>query len=65
MPDYDLAAEDALPSFGDLLGPPADPLAAVARARRDMGLPGGQPPAAPGAEIPGPDVTSLAQRLAC
>ena len=47
MPYYDPEVEDALPSVGDLRGPPADPPAAAARVRRDMGLPGGQPPAAP------------------
>lgn len=58
MPDP--SAEDALPGFGDLLGTAGDPLATVARARRDLGLPGGQPPARRQA---GPDVTGLAKAL--
>jgi hypothetical protein len=30
---YDPLAEDALPGFGDLLGPPGDPRATIARMR--------------------------------
>jgi hypothetical protein len=37
MPDYDLAAEDALPLCGDLLCLPVDPLAAVAVPRQADG----------------------------
>lgn len=59
-PCCDPSAEDALPAFADLIGPPTDPRAAVAAARRDLGLPGGQAPARRQA---GPDVAGLAEAL--
>jgi hypothetical protein len=57
---YDPLAEDALPGFGDLLGPPGDPRATIARMRGVLGLPGGE---APVRHQPGPDVTGLAESL--
>lgn len=57
---YDPSAEDALPDFAGLLGPPGDPRATIARMRGILGLPGGQPAAR---SRPGPDVTGLAESL--
>lgn len=57
-PAYDPSAEDALPSFGELFGPPGDPSAAVSQARCALGLPA---PVAPA--FPGLDVTGLAEAL--
>jgi hypothetical protein len=59
-PGYDPSAEYALPSFADLLAPDTDPLATIGQVRRDLGLPGAQPPARRQA---GPDVTGLAEHL--
>ena len=57
---YDPSAEEALPPLTDLLGPPGDPLATIARMRGVLGLPGGQLAAR---SRPGPDVTGLAESL--
>jgi hypothetical protein len=59
-PLFDPSAEDALPAFGDLIGPPAAPGAAVAAARHGLGLPGAE---APARRQPGADVTGLAESL--
>ena len=56
----DPSAEDTLPDAEELFGPPGDPDAALAKVRRDLGLPGSQ---APQRRQGGPDVTGLAEHL--